>query len=132
MTITRAPLTWRTLAACRETDPELFYPTNEQGTLGSACAALAAKRVCAGCDVRRACLDWAMDVQDSFGILGGLSSGQRKGLARAGRPRAGSWEERAVALGMLDPACPREGVAERPGSIASLGSLLECHNLVGV
>ena len=55
---------FRALAACRELEPELFFPV---GTTGPALDEVAAaKRVCARCPVRRECLSRLGD----RGILG--------------------------------------------------------------
>ena len=50
---------WRERAACRSVDPELFFPAAEAGPVYAAQVA-AAKRVCAGCPVRAACLAEAL------------------------------------------------------------------------
>jgi WhiB family redox-sensing transcriptional regulator len=49
---------WRHLAACRSTEPDLFFPI---GTTGPAVDQIeAAKRVCRGCDAQEPCLDFAL------------------------------------------------------------------------
>lgn len=66
---------WRARAACRDADPDLFFPA---GTTGPAAGQAAeAKRVCAGCPVRRACLDWAMTHHEKDGVWGGLDEAER-------------------------------------------------------
>lgn len=57
-------------ASCRETDPEAFYP--ERGGTNSA-----ARRVCGSCPVRPACLAWAVENGEKYGMWGGLSEVQR-------------------------------------------------------
>lgn len=37
-----------------------------------------AKRICAGCDVREQCLEWALENQERFGIFGGKSERERR------------------------------------------------------
>lgn len=62
------PADWMSLGACRDADPDLFFPI---GSLGPAQRQIAqAKAVCAACPVRTACLRYALD------------SGQRAGRAR--------------------------------------------------
>jgi WhiB family redox-sensing transcriptional regulator len=72
---------WRDLAACREEDPELFFPAGEGS--GYAGQIADAKEVCeARCPVRDACLADAMKVPAEFGIRGGLTAAERKALKR--------------------------------------------------
>lgn len=62
---------WRDFALCRVTDPEAFFPeTGENGR--------PAKRVCAGCEVREACLAEALAHDERFGIWGGLTAAERR------------------------------------------------------
>jgi WhiB family redox-sensing transcriptional regulator len=67
---------WRLEAACREVDPELFFPDP-----GQAPQAAAAKAVCAGCAVRGPCLAAALHGpqahQDHSGIFAGTTASQR-------------------------------------------------------
>uniref|UniRef100_UPI003555DCAD WhiB family transcriptional regulator n=1 Tax=Streptomyces halstedii TaxID=1944 RepID=UPI003555DCAD len=72
--------TWRTHAACRAEDPDLFFPVGETG-LGAAQAA-EAKRVCFRCPVMDTCLRWAMDQSQQDGIWGGLTARERHTLRR--------------------------------------------------
>ncbi|OLM03566.1 WhiB-like transcription regulator [Pseudonocardia sp. Ae406_Ps2] len=82
-------LDWRTRAACRDVDPELFFPT---ATAGAALieAESAAVAVCTGCPVIAECRRWAV-AEQPHGIAGGLTEAQRTALrhprpARRGRP----------------------------------------------
>jgi WhiB family transcriptional regulator, redox-sensing transcriptional regulator len=71
---------WRDRAACRDDDPDLFYPLGETWT---AAAAEQAKAICARCplDVVQACLAFAKRSNDNWGIYGGQTPDER-----AGRP----------------------------------------------
>lgn len=71
-------LAWQTDALCAQTDPEAFFPEKGGSTRD-------AKRVCAACPVSEACLDYAMEHDEKFGIWGGLSERERRRLRRAGR-----------------------------------------------
>ncbi len=74
---------WLHLARCKDEDPELFFPV---GTAGPAAAQIAAaKAVCAGCEVRLKCLEWAMATGQDSGVWGGLSEEERRALRRARR-----------------------------------------------
>ena len=75
---------WRDGAACRQRDPELFFP---EGTAGPALLlADQAKRVCQSCPVRTPCLDFAQRHGLGFGIWGGATGEERRALrgARSG------------------------------------------------
>lgn len=66
---------WRMSAACRDFDPDLFFPV---ATGGSAVTQVAeAKQVCAGCPVRVPCLDWALRHSQDVGVWGGLTGEER-------------------------------------------------------
>ncbi len=41
-----------------------------------------AKKVCKRCDVREACLQWALDAGQDHGVWGGLSEDERRALKR--------------------------------------------------
>lgn len=74
------PDDWAKRAACRELPPsakELFFP-DYHGPENSR----EAKAICAGCDVRRECLDWAMKTNEQYGVWGGLSAPERRRLRR--------------------------------------------------
>jgi WhiB family transcriptional regulator, redox-sensing transcriptional regulator len=71
---------WEARAACRDADPQLFFP--EQGQLLQTAKA---KEVCAGCAVRGPCLDAALRRRDDrWGIVAGTTPGER--VALRGRP----------------------------------------------
>jgi WhiB family redox-sensing transcriptional regulator len=78
---------WRDRAACRHTDPELFFPV---GTSGPALRQIGrAMEVCGACPVRKQCLAWALDRALDFGIWGGTTEDQRRVIRRiARRPRS--------------------------------------------
>ena len=66
---------WHEQALCAQTDPEAFFPEKGGSTRE-------AKRVCAKCDVREECLDYALGHDERFGIWGGLSERDRRKLRR--------------------------------------------------
>jgi WhiB family redox-sensing transcriptional regulator len=78
---------WRDYAACRDADPELFFP---EGNIRSARAQVVmAKLFCRGCPVRTTCLRWALASGQEAGIWGGLTEDERRRLGRRGsRPAA--------------------------------------------
>jgi WhiB family transcriptional regulator, redox-sensing transcriptional regulator len=73
---------WRADAACRDADPELFFP---DGDIRSARAQLkTAKLICRGCPVSATCLNWALASGQEAGIWGGLTEDERRRLHRRG------------------------------------------------
>jgi len=66
---------WQEKALCAQTDPEAFFPEKGGSTRE-------AKRICLGCEVRDACLDYALANDERFGIWGGLSERERRRLKR--------------------------------------------------
>jgi WhiB family redox-sensing transcriptional regulator len=88
LALANADYTWRSLAVCRGTDPDLFFPV---GTTGQALVQIArAKEVCDECPVRVECLDYAIATNQDSGIWGGLDEEQRRSIRRlnAARQRA--------------------------------------------
>lgn len=78
---TEPAVDWRKSGACRETDPEAFYP-NPGDTRGIN----QAKEICTACPVRLTCLEDALAEEggrskdNRFGVRGGLTHGQRYAL----------------------------------------------------
>jgi WhiB family redox-sensing transcriptional regulator len=73
-------MSWRERAACRDVDPDLFFPV---GTAGLTLVQIdEAKAVCAGCPVRERCLQWALDVGQVEGIWGGTTESERRATRR--------------------------------------------------
>ena len=66
---------WMLSAVCAQTDSELFFPDKGESNR-------AAKQICAGCPVRDECLEHAMEHGEPFGVWGGLSEHERRGLTR--------------------------------------------------
>lgn len=74
---------WWERAACRDEDPELFFPVSAIGP--GARQVEEAKAVCARCPVASQCLSFAMDNGLNYGIFGGLTGDERQELARNSR-----------------------------------------------
>jgi WhiB family redox-sensing transcriptional regulator len=67
--------------ACRDEDPELFFPV---GSSGPALLQRAqAKAVCAGCPVRIDCLNYAIETGQAAGVWGGVSEEERHAIRSA-------------------------------------------------
>ena len=68
-------VSWQHKALCSQTDPEAFFPEKGGSTRE-------AKKVCASCEVRAECLEYALANDERFGIWGGLSERERRKLKR--------------------------------------------------
>ncbi|MFT8593291.1 MAG: WhiB family transcriptional regulator [Bifidobacterium sp.] len=64
-------LSWQHRALCAQTDPEAFFPEKGGSTRET-------KRICAQCEVRELCLEWAIAHDERFGIWGGMSERERR------------------------------------------------------
>jgi len=58
---------WMARSACRDEDPDLFYPN-----ASSEDRIAAAKAVCASCPVANECFDYALRTHQRFGVWGGV------------------------------------------------------------
>lgn len=110
------PATWRAKAACREIDPEVFFP--EPGASSSKALA-----VCAGCNVRPECLAAALLSCETDGTWGGMTMRQRERLRLALRAD-GRWTHLPTDA-VPHPARPAVGLkaAERRRLLAEIGPL---------
>ncbi len=71
---------WQDKAACRDTDPSLFFPV---GTTGPAIDQIeSAKQVCLACLSRDACLEFALTTNQDTGVWGGTSEEERRVIRR--------------------------------------------------
>ena len=71
---------WRINSACRDTDPDLFFPV---GTTGPAIEQIAsAKAVCGECDAQTECLEFALATNQDSGVWGGTSEEERRKLRK--------------------------------------------------
>ncbi len=71
---------WRELSACRDSDPELFFPV---GTTGPAVEQIAkAKAICAVCSVQEECLRYALETNQEAGVWGGYPEDDRRRLRK--------------------------------------------------
>lgn len=95
---------WMARCACRFEDPEIFFPTAEDGPALVAQVALA-KSICARCAVRAECLHEAQ-ARIPYGIAGGLTPDER----RAPRPRRDGIEPMVALDDGLRPDATRSQV----------------------
>ncbi len=70
---------WMREANCRGLQASAFFPSDASGVE-------AARRVCADCSVRSACLEYSLENRLDHGIWGGTSERQRQRILRDRRP----------------------------------------------
>jgi WhiB family transcriptional regulator, redox-sensing transcriptional regulator len=63
-------------AACSTADPELFFPISSSGPALRHVAR--AKAICAGCEIRRECLNYALEAGPVQGVWGGMTEAERQ------------------------------------------------------
>ncbi|GGZ96774.1 WhiB family transcriptional regulator [Streptomyces echinoruber] len=73
-------MNWRDRAACRDEDPELFFPVGTGGT--ALLQAEQAKAVCRRCPVTEQCLEFALGMGQAVGVWGGTNETERRALQR--------------------------------------------------
>ena len=81
---------WQRLAACKGPYAELFFPPSlperKEDKLDREASA---KAICDDCQVRRYCLEYAIDIQEPHGIWGGLNEMERRVHTQERASRAG-------------------------------------------
>lgn len=66
---------WMDHGACRDHHPELWFADNKN-------AVAIAKEICADCPSLNACLQWALETNEQYGIWGGTSRDDRQKIQR--------------------------------------------------
>lgn len=79
---------WRTRAACRNTDPDLLFPARAEDEHEAA-------KVCRTCPVVAECLGDALDQRITDGVWGG-TTGRQRALLLTRRPGVTNWRELLV------------------------------------
>lgn len=69
---------WMADGKCRDYPADTFFPVDGAGVLR-------AQAICAGCEVREACLDYALALHVDHGVWGGRSERERRRIARQRR-----------------------------------------------
>lgn len=66
---------WSVDALCAQIDNELFFPEKGGSTKQ-------AKKICRSCPVKNACLEFALDNDERYGVWGGTTDKERRRLRR--------------------------------------------------
>ncbi|MFG3276191.1 WhiB family transcriptional regulator [Streptomyces luteogriseus] len=85
---------WRDQSACRDQDPEGWFPSATNGH-----AVKAAKGYCFACPVMVQCAQFALRTRQDVGVWGGLSEGQRTTLVK--KHRTGAFEHLDTVRGLV-------------------------------
>jgi WhiB family redox-sensing transcriptional regulator len=71
---------WRSIAACRDTNPDMFFPV---GSTGPAISQIeTAKAICRTCEAQAPCLEFALATNQEAGVWGGTSEDERRRLRK--------------------------------------------------
>ena len=71
---------WREIGACRDSDPDLFFPI---GTTGIAATQIRqAVAICTACAIQDECLHYALETNQEAGIWGGYPEDDRRRLRK--------------------------------------------------
>lgn len=84
-----APPAWHIDTPCSQADADAWFPEKGESTAN-------AKRICAGCDVRTTCLEWALEHNEKFGVWGGLSELERRRLLEQRDTQAATGRKAAI------------------------------------
>ena len=71
---------WRELAACRDSDPLLFFPIGQTGPAVD--QIVEAKLICSECAVQEDCLQYALETNQESGVWGGYAEDERRRLRK--------------------------------------------------
>lgn len=72
---------WQIKAACRGPQASVFFPPSHfERKEEKSERERRAKEICAECNVRSDCLDYAVDINEQHGIWGGLNEAERRAL----------------------------------------------------
>jgi WhiB family redox-sensing transcriptional regulator len=74
-------------AACNGLDTGTFFDHEDTRGMKRANSLAAARAVCTTCSIRVACLDFAVDTVQQFGVWGGLTAAERGDLIVAKQRR---------------------------------------------
>jgi WhiB family transcriptional regulator, redox-sensing transcriptional regulator len=103
----RVSTSWRDHAACRDADPDIFFPIGESGPALDQIDE--AKRICRTCPAQAPCLTWALEHQITDGIWGSNTPEERYVIRKIPRQMK---------------TCPLYGGVDMAVAAAALGHLL--------
>lgn len=102
----RVSTSWHDHAACRDADPDIFFPIGESGPALDQIDE--AKRICRTCPAQAPCLAWALEHQITDGIWGSNTAEERHVIRKIPRQMK---------------TCPLHGGVDMAVAAAALGHL---------
>jgi len=78
---------WQKDGACVGLDQDIFFHPWNDTPRNRMLREQKAKAICAGCSVRERCLQWSIEVQEPYGVWGGVGEDERKAILRRRRIR---------------------------------------------
>jgi hypothetical protein len=72
---------WMADGLCRQVDADMFFPEGRGAAITTQIEQ--AKKICAGCPSKQACLEWALQTGQHSGVWGGTSEEERRGMRQA-------------------------------------------------
>jgi WhiB family redox-sensing transcriptional regulator len=107
---------WRVRAACRDVDPEIFFPiAAERGASSRHPDVRPAVTICRRCPVEGACLRWAVDTGQRWGVWGGRTPSERTGRALATCQQCGAlFAPRRPSQRYCGRGCQRASLRDQP------------------
>lgn len=75
-----AAAAWQQFGTCRTVGEGLFFSSEAENATARRSRVRAAKQICAGCPVLARCRAYALGNKEEFGVWGGLSETERRGL----------------------------------------------------
>ncbi|SNT55798.1 Transcription factor WhiB [Streptosporangium subroseum] len=82
-------LRWTARGACRDSDPELFFPLTWDGQPAQHSAL--ARGICLACPVRLPCLTWAVETGEPDGMWGGTTPAERRRIRSTRERQPTAW-----------------------------------------
>jgi WhiB family redox-sensing transcriptional regulator len=83
-------------AACNGKDTGIFFDHEDTRGEKRAVSLAAARSICATCTIRSACLNYAVETVQQFGVWGGLTAAERTELIVAAQQRQPLVPQRAA------------------------------------
>ena len=80
---------WQQHGACVGLDTNIFFPESSLRGKAKAEAAAKAKAYCKTCNVREQCLQFSLDMEEPYGIYGGLTEEERLVVLRRTKVKRG-------------------------------------------
>jgi WhiB family redox-sensing transcriptional regulator len=79
---------WQDDASCRGQELVLFFGPDGERAPERDVRELKAKAICSGCPARNACLNYALDRPEKYGLYGGLNEDERASVRRRRQRRS--------------------------------------------